>query len=90
MCAACWTNVFEDVSFADAGYRGPKIAAGGWQKALPLDVAIIKRPDIAISFKIALNRWVVEGQSRDSLAAEDQPSIGKISIAPRSPFCTLV
>jgi hypothetical protein len=28
----------------------------------------------------------VEGQSRDSLAAEDQPSIGKISIAPRLPF----
>jgi transposase len=46
--------------FADARYRGPKLATA-LAKVLPhLDVAIVKRSDIAIGFKIVPKRWIVE------------------------------
>ncbi len=46
--------------FADGGYQGPQFA-NALAKILPsLDVAIVKRPDAAIGFKIVPKRWIVE------------------------------
>ena len=46
--------------FADGGYQGPQFA-NALAKVLPaLEVAIVKRPDAAISFKIVPKRWIVE------------------------------
>ena len=46
--------------FADGGYQGPQFA-NTLAKILPsLEVAIVKRPDAAIGFKIVRKRWIVE------------------------------
>ena len=46
--------------FADGGYQGP-LFANAVAKILPsLEIAIVKRPEDAVGFKIVPKRWIVE------------------------------
>ena len=46
--------------FADAGYQGPKFAAGTAEVWPDLEIEIVKRSDTAKGFKLLPRRWVVE------------------------------
>jgi putative transposase len=46
--------------FADAGYQGPKFAAGTAEVWPDLAIEIVKRSDTAKGFKLLPRRWVVE------------------------------
>ena len=46
--------------FADAGYQGPKFAAGTAEVWPGLEIEIVKRPDTAKGFELLPRRWVVE------------------------------
>jgi len=46
--------------FADAGYQGPKFAAGTAEAWPSLEIEIVKRSDIAKGFELLPRRWVVE------------------------------
>ena len=49
------TVTFVRLSFADAGYQGPRVAA-----ATPIRVEIERKPKGQVGFKVHARRWVVE------------------------------
>jgi transposase len=46
--------------FADGGYQGSQFANALARIIPSLEIAIVKRPDTAIGFKIVPKRWIVE------------------------------